>query len=565
MKSRTSFFNGTALRKDITRFAPVWGLYSVFLLLMLLLQSRDSLHDALIETVSSGGGLTVINLIYAAICAALLFGDLFQSRMCNMLHAMPLRREGWFLIHVMAGLLFSFVPNLFYTAAALLLMGADHYLALVWLAIMSLEFLFFFGVGCFAALCAGNRFAMLTIYGIVNFLSELAYLLVNTIYRPLLYGITLRNASFRFFCPATHLGTNDFFEYFYVRILGEARMQIDTVNWSLWYYLFMAAALGLLFMGVALWLYRRRAMESAGDFIAFRPLAPVFLVIYTLSVGTLMFSIAELIADALEYVFLIIGLVVGFFTGRMLLDRTVKVFRPKVLLKFALLIATLFVSLGLLWMDPLGIINYVPKAQEIRSIQIYTLDMRLPYNHDRRGLVDTYRLTSKEDIETIRAMHQTILRDRTEESYDTPVLYLTYEMEDGTTVQRRYPVRADSDAGKTLKAYFSDWRYIFQTNAEWGELTSRIQHCVAQYESKVADLPALMEAVRADCEAGTFVQDWEFHRDEYFDCWLEFQYTTDNGEIATLELRVYPSCENVIRFLKEHGYYEEYQDYIIYD
>ena len=33
MKLRTSFFNGTVLRKDITRFAPVWGLYSIFTLM----------------------------------------------------------------------------------------------------------------------------------------------------------------------------------------------------------------------------------------------------------------------------------------------------------------------------------------------------------------------------------------------------------------------------------------------------------------------------------------------------------------------------------------------------
>ena len=29
MKSRTSFFNPAVLRKDITRFAPLWGMYLV--------------------------------------------------------------------------------------------------------------------------------------------------------------------------------------------------------------------------------------------------------------------------------------------------------------------------------------------------------------------------------------------------------------------------------------------------------------------------------------------------------------------------------------------------------
>ena len=41
MKSRTSFFNPTVLKKDITRFAPLWGLYTVFMLLAVFLIWAD--------------------------------------------------------------------------------------------------------------------------------------------------------------------------------------------------------------------------------------------------------------------------------------------------------------------------------------------------------------------------------------------------------------------------------------------------------------------------------------------------------------------------------------------
>ena len=37
MKLRTSFCNPTALKKDITRFAPSWALYSVMLILTLFI------------------------------------------------------------------------------------------------------------------------------------------------------------------------------------------------------------------------------------------------------------------------------------------------------------------------------------------------------------------------------------------------------------------------------------------------------------------------------------------------------------------------------------------------
>ena len=112
MKSRTSFFNTAVLKKDITRFAPAWGLYltGMLLLTMTIFMEEDA---ELARSIGTTLGLfSLINICYALVCGALLFGDLFNSKLCNALHAMPMRREGWFLTHVTSGLLFSIVPNL---------------------------------------------------------------------------------------------------------------------------------------------------------------------------------------------------------------------------------------------------------------------------------------------------------------------------------------------------------------------------------------------------------------------------------------------------------------------
>ena len=42
MKLRTSYFNPGVLRKDLTRFAPLWGLYTVFMLLVVLMIRDDN-------------------------------------------------------------------------------------------------------------------------------------------------------------------------------------------------------------------------------------------------------------------------------------------------------------------------------------------------------------------------------------------------------------------------------------------------------------------------------------------------------------------------------------------
>ena len=55
MMSKTSFFNGSVLRKDITRFAPAWGLYlTAILLLSLTLFTEEDIHLAQTMGVSLG-------------------------------------------------------------------------------------------------------------------------------------------------------------------------------------------------------------------------------------------------------------------------------------------------------------------------------------------------------------------------------------------------------------------------------------------------------------------------------------------------------------------------------
>ena len=44
MKSRISFFDGAVFKKNLTRFAPAWGLYTLCLLLGLLLMAGSGLE-----------------------------------------------------------------------------------------------------------------------------------------------------------------------------------------------------------------------------------------------------------------------------------------------------------------------------------------------------------------------------------------------------------------------------------------------------------------------------------------------------------------------------------------
>ena len=111
MKSKTSFFNKTVFKKNLTRFAPVMAVYTLCLILgmMMLYQINEEMGRTFWFASRIAGNLQLmglVNLLFAPLVAMLLFGDLYNSRMCNALHAMPMRRETLFLTNVVSGLLF---------------------------------------------------------------------------------------------------------------------------------------------------------------------------------------------------------------------------------------------------------------------------------------------------------------------------------------------------------------------------------------------------------------------------------------------------------------------------
>ena len=72
MKSRISFCDKTVLRKDILRFAPLWGIYFVGgLLVMLTLSLEENAHTLAQALGICIGIFSIINMIYAALVAQL--------------------------------------------------------------------------------------------------------------------------------------------------------------------------------------------------------------------------------------------------------------------------------------------------------------------------------------------------------------------------------------------------------------------------------------------------------------------------------------------------------------
>jgi len=571
MKSRTSFFDLAVLKKDITRFAPLWGIYLIGGLLVMLTVLGGNSHNGygasnLAATIAP---FSVINMIYAILSAMLLFGDLFNTRMCNALHALPVRREGWFLTHVAAGLLYSIVPH----GIAVLLMAAIlqefWVVALCWWLGMTLEYIFFFGLAVFSALCTGNRFASIAVYGILNFGSLIIGWFITTIYQPLMYGIVLREEIFAFFSPVVNMASSGQLLEFDITYLQSAEDQIHFLgfkNGGAWLYICVCTVIGIGLMALALVMYRRRKLECAGDFIAVRPLGPIFAVVFTLTAGCLFALFADLFDIDGDVLFLTVGMIIGWFGSQMLLQRTVKVFRLKAFGALALLWAAMLLSIGLTSMDPLGITRYIPRENQIVKVE---MDLGYGIYPNSSEYVEA---DDETEIRQLVAVHKDLVNDRDLESSGGRTVTLEYTLRSGRKVTRRYRVYKGSDAWNKLRVIYNTPEAIlgYTDPEKFAETVSDVyingwalnDLCELYAEKLVAEKGEavvvtsqirreLLDAIMTDCKEGRYPG--RFDEDKVYDAYsIELEYK--NGYIYDRRyLSVSSGATNTMAWFKTYA------------
>lgn len=610
MQSKTSFFNKTVFKKNLTRFAPVWGLYLLGLLLYMMMLYAD-------EFAGDGGAqgywfaehmaeqiqmMAFVNLIYAPVAAALLFGDLYNSRMCNALHAMPLRRESWFLTNVVSGLVFSLLPTAVTALLSVLLLRNTcvvnaWQIGLLWFAGVNLEYLCFFGIAVFSAFCVGNRFAMAIVYAALNCGAYVVYWLIDTLYTPMLYGVVTPSDWATLLTPVMSVVEEPFIElddYASLWNLFQSQKIPMSANFrvvpQVWWGQAVWAAVGIGLLVIALLLYRKRRLECAGDAMAIRALEPVLMVSASIAAAAaaymaLVIFFGNSSSGLLAYLTLACGLAVGWFAARMLIARSTRVFRPRNWLGLSGLIVVLAASLVLTHFDVLGIEDRVPEAENVESVSIAIY---------RREKVE--KLSEAEDIENLLRLQQLALENRAKENGSFPVvdgklltreeiseylnsgksldgypcrsaspIHLTFHLKNGKTMRRSYFIWTDQEEGAIANQYLSRWKEVLQSQAlsesfDWSAATDLYIEPNPRIEGPSREMvDSLVEAIKADCAAGTMTQYGYFHNGHFLvpreggdtgttdSMWVHFG--TENDGFG---LYVYADSENTLNWLRQH-------------
>lgn len=589
MQFKTSCCNKTLLKKDLTRFAPLWGVYTLGLLMLLFLTWDDKSipFNNIYAFRTLFPNVALYNGVYALAVAAMLFGDLYNTRMCYGTHALPMTRGCWFGTHILSGLLFSLIPTALMAAASIPLLNSvdleqGWQLGFYLFVDMNLQYLTFFGIAVFAAMCAGNRFGLTAIYGMLMVGSVLLYLPADALLAPLLFGVTLNSDPYAMLSPFYSLMSSDL-----IVIDDRSEILADGTRWfggsftlgQGWSTLFLLAGLGVVFLALAYLLYRRRNLESAGDFLAVPRLRPVIGGCLAVMGASAALAFLELFGyygsyDLTEQLGLaFVGLTVGWFAGQMFLERSTRVFGPK---KWAGLLVMLILAagaMGLTKLDPMGIDDWVPEVSEIKGARIngsYYVDT--PEELAQVIQVQEFALEehlTEEDVEPYLATDDASLPKYAR-------IQIVYTKNNGMGAIREYYVASDSQAGDLLRSLTSKVSFVFGRD----EITSpqKLMACVGKPDNISVSgykLPeellteetvrSLFEAVIADCEEGTLspisalhptkVYQTEDGDNLYLDyLWVDAALPTDEkGTYRSYNIRLFPDSENVLAWAESVG------------
>ena len=585
MKLKVCFCNKTVLKTDITRFAPVWASYLLGLAMMVLLQfsggSDDAAKTSIVYDFNRLCMLGVgINGLYALVVVQALFGDLLNPRLCNALHAMPVTRDGYYGAHLIAGLLFALVPNcLVLLPTSLLLPRQVASVSLLALLALSLQYIFYLGTALTAVQLAGNRIGMVLIYGILNFATVLLYWFVAMVFIPLTYGKDISISWVARICPTVAMYEGTYFapvDHSYY--IGDTYHYVfDGISMGdVWLKAAVCAGLGVVCMAIAQLLYRKRRLETAGDLVAYSILSPFFLALYTLTVAAFLhLAVTQLTQGAIsEYFFLPLGLIAGYVTGLMLLRRTSRVFRWRLLVPLGGILAVCALCVLSIATDAFHVIRRVPDAQDVQSVVLAPVQM----SYSNAALT----LTEKDEIEDILAYHQGALRNWQKQVGDCLLqrdghwypgdyynIQLRYTLKNGSTFQRRYFLEKENPAYDRLKPYLStpelslgmDESTFRAAVANAGSGNSYFYAvdggAIADKCREFTNFAGLTNAVLADCQEGNLMTltlhtpaGKDSDSDYKIQGWLGILY--DNEE-QYLNISLTDKCTHTLYWISTHG------------
>ena len=555
MQSKTSFFNRTLFRKNLSRYWPLWGFASFvgFLapaaLLVRVIQSGETsvapLRVREIYYYLVADAVPIVSIAYAILCAMAVWSYLYNARSVGMMHSLPIRREGLFLTNLLSGLAMMAIPYLVAGGLGTLLFaccgGFDAWGTLVTVLAVIAQSVTFFGLATFCAFLTGNIFALPVLYFLLNFLAPLGDWLCNLFARGFLFGFTADySGTVDFLCPMVYLTQRLYVNSEYETVRDSAleyQNRLTSVTLENAWLIAAYAAAGLVFLALAYLLYRRRESERAGDVVAVRVFRPVFrfgvAALSALLGGRLLYALlwesfqaGDTFTPVPLAICLIVAGLIGYYAASMLLAKSLRVFRGSAVGALCLVAACVAFCAGMRY-DLFGIERRIPDQNEIAQLEIYLARNTYYLTPEDQpellsGAQDLQRtLIAQKDL--IRSNYETYRHGGSSSDPDasTNIRYI-YTLKNGATVERFYTVSfARSDLSvpgsyaNAMDAYVNS-PALRQARLRWGDPEFHvesgwfsIQDGDDNFNLGTQECETLLSAIARDAENGNWGRyDW---------------------------------------------------------
>lgn len=461
MKSKTSCFNTAILKKNITLYWPIWLIYTICMLILLMGQLWTNIHyhirwgtltesrhlQIMLDSINPATGIFAI-MVMSVITAMALHSYLFASKSCNMIHAFPVTRGELYRTNVFTGLLFLIVPIILTFIASIFLclsygITCVEYLG-IWFVTMAEAAVICYATATFCAMFSGQLFALPIYFIAVNVIGPGMISLFSALVNFLGFGlrVSIDTSNFAWMSPVYFVCNKVCLQGFMENVDREY-LCTDLKFFGIGYlsaYLLVAVALFV----AAYVIYKKRPLEQAGNLLTVSWLKPVF----RWGVGIFgglsgAFFIVGLIENILGIIskgwILLLALLVGivvFFVAQMFMEKKFRIFCKRIWIECGCLCVTVLAVFGVLFVTKSQMENFIPPAEQIEEATVQ-LSYKCGYE--------------KEDVKQVIALHKAILAKK--DSFDKldswgehcAGISISYRLKNGKLIERTYIVPSDGE------------------------------------------------------------------------------------------------------------------------
>ncbi|WP_053220145.1 DUF6449 domain-containing protein [Virgibacillus senegalensis] len=459
MQSKTSLFNKQLLKQDLLSSGWIGIVYFAGLLFalplnLLMLETDERMGYSFRSLFESNAEIQLFFLyIIPVLVAVFLFRYMQVKNAADFIHSLPLTRRKIFNHHFLVGILLIVLPLLF-TAIILSLMlpAMDLYTVYTqadiwhWFGESVVFSLLLFSAGVLIGMLTGIS----AVQGVLTYIFLLfpagILVLVYANLNILLDGFPIsfyQLTNVALFSPLT-----DFIELYNMKFPG----------WKYAIYLLLS----FVFYALGWFIYQKRPSEASGQPMAFHQARPIFKYGVTACMmlfGGFYFGETE---NQLSWIIFgyVLGSLIGYLIAEMVLQKNWQVFGKW--RGYVIFLAVASAIILVFSLDVTGYESRVPEAENIKAVYFN----ENPMYYSRENDVDKIRELAIQDpaiIGHVRSLHKKIIEQSKgilpKERLNREKIFLSYQLEDGSMVNREYFLDLDETYEEYLKPIYESREY----------------------------------------------------------------------------------------------------------